>query len=203
MTLKLQSLGTAGSAADTITISGSTNATPIVVTFGAGHGLKSGDRVAIAGITGNTAANGEWSLEFTGTNTARLLGSVGNGTHGGTPRIARIFDQTPLMQNHSAVLAMGGNLVGTVTFTAFASYAEFAANDNSLAGSVLAPIVSNGVTGVTNTNATSASTSTKATSVLAMTAAMQGLEVEVRLPKYLHTAVTAYTSGSTYPVVKG
>lgn len=203
MSLKLQSLGTAGSAADTITISGSTNATPIVVTFGAGHGLKDGDRVAIAGITGNTAANGEWSLQFTGTNTARLLGSVGNGTHGGTPRIARIFDQTPLMQNHAAVLAMGGNLVGTVTFTAFASYAEFAANDNSLAGAVRAPIVSNGVTGVTNTNATSASTSTKATSVLAMTAAMQGLEVEAQLPKYLHTAVTAYTSGSVYPVVKG
>ena len=202
MAAKLQSLGTAGSAADTLTISGSTNATPIVITLGAGHGKKSGDRIAIAGITGNTNANGEWTLNFTGTNTAQLLGSVGNGTHGGTVRVARIFDQTPMMKDHSSVLSMGGNLVGSVTFTAFNSYAEFAANDNSLLGAVSAPIVSSGVTGVANKNATSASSSTKATSVLAMTAAMQGLEVEFKLPRYLHTAVTAYTSGSTYPTLK-
>lgn len=203
MAQKLQSLGTAGSAADTITITGSTNATPIVVTFGAGHGKKDGDRIAIAGITGNTAANGEWTLQFTGTNAAKLLGSVGNGTHGGTPRIATIFDNTPLMRGHSAALSFGGNLVGSLTLTAFESYAEFAANDNSGGGAVTAPIVSSGVTGVTNTNATSASTSTKATSVIAITAAMQGLEVEVKLPRYLHSAVTAYTSGSTYPTVAG
>lgn len=202
MSLKLASLGTAGSAADTLTISGSTNATPIVVTFGAGHGKKTGDRVAIAGITGNTAANGEWALNFTGTNTAQLVGSVGNGTHGGTPRVATIFDHTPLHRAHSGVLSLGGNLVGSLTLTAFESYAEFAANDNSGLGAVSAPLVSGGATGVTNTNATSASSSTKATSVIAITAAMQGLELEVKMPRYLHSAVSAYTSGSTYPTIK-
>ncbi len=203
MSIKLASLGTAGSAADTLTISGSTNATPIVVTFGAGHGKKDGDRIAIAGITGNTAANGEWTLKFTGTNTAQLLGSVGNGTHGGTARVATVFDQTPLMRGHSAVLNLGGNLVGSVTLTAFESLAEFTANDNSLLGAVQAPIVSSGVTGVTNTNATRASSSTKATSVIAITAAMESLAVEVKLPRYLHVAVSAYTSGSTYPTISG
>lgn len=202
MSLKAQSLGSATAAADCITITGSTNAAPIVATFGAGHGLKDGDRIAVAGITGNTGANGEWSLKFTGANTAQLVGSSGTGVHGGTPRVARIFDQTPHMKGHSATLAINGNLVGTLTLTAFESYSEFAANDNSLAGSVSAPVTSNGVTGVTNTAATAASTSTKATSAIAMTAANAGLEVEVKLPRYLHTAVTAFTSGGVVPVVK-
>lgn len=200
---RMESLGTAGSAADTLTISGSTNATPIVITLGAGHGKKDGSRIAIAGITGNTAANGEWTLKFTGTNTAQLLGSVGNGTHGGTPRVATIFDQTPLMRGHSAVLAMGGNMVGSLTLTGFESYAEFAAADNSLLGNVVAPVQGNGQTGVTNTNATSASSSTKATSVIAMTAVMQGLEFELKLNRYIHSTVSAYTSGSTYPTITG
>jgi len=204
MAQRLASLGTAGSAADTITISGSTNATPIVITLGAGHGKKTGDRIAIAGITGNTAANGEWTLNFTGTNTAQLLGSVGNGTHGGTPRVATIFDQAPgLMRGHAAVISLGGNLVGSLTLTGFESYAEFAANDNSLLGTVVAPVQGNGATGVTNTNATSASSSTKATSVIAQTAAMAGLELEVKLNRYVHATVSAYTSGSIYPTITG
>lgn len=203
MALKAQSLGSAGAAADLITISGSTNATPIVVTFGANHGLKDADRVAIAGITGNTGANGEWSLQFTGANTARLLGSVGNGVHGGTPRVARCFDQTPLMRDHSATLAIIGNLVGTVTLTGFSSYEEFAANDNSLLGFVQAPILSPGEQGVTNTNATSASAATRATSVIVVGATNAGAEYEVRLTRFMHAAVTAYTSGTVAAKVKG
>ncbi len=203
MALKAQSLGSAGSAADLITISSSTNATPIVVTFAANHGLKNDDRIAIAGVTGNTGANGEWTLQFTGTNTARLLGSVGNGTHGGTPRVARIFDQTPLMHSHSAVLALAGNLVGTVTLTAFESYDEFAANNNALVGFVQAPILSSGEQGVTNTNATSASASTRATSAIVLAATNAGAEYEVVLPRYMHAAVTAYTSGTVSAKVKG
>lgn len=203
MALKAQSLGSAGSAADLIAISGSTNATPIVITVAANSGLKTADRLAIAGITGNTGANGEWTLEAVTATTFKLLGSVGNGTHGGTPRAARIFDQTPLMQSHSAVLAIGGNLVGTVTLTAFESYAEFAANDNSLLGAVAAPIVSSSDQGVTNANATSASSSTKATSAIVIGATNAGSEYEVVLPRYVHAAVTAYTSGTVSAKVKG
>lgn len=203
MSLKATSLGSAGAAADLIAISGSTNATPIVITVGANSGLKTGDRLAIAGITGNTGANGEWTLEAVTATTFKLLGSVGNGTHGGSPRAALIFDKTPLMDNHSAVLAIGGNLVGTLTLTAFESYTEFAANDNSLLGAVQAPVVSGADQGVTNTNATSASSSTKATSAIVLAATNAGLETEVKLPKYVHAAVTAYTSGTVSAKVKG
>ena len=61
MSVKAKSLGSAGSAADLIAISAATNATPIVITVGANSGLKTGDKLAIAGVTGNTAANGIWA----------------------------------------------------------------------------------------------------------------------------------------------
>lgn len=194
--IRANSLGSAGAAGDLLQISGATNATPIVVTFAANHGLKNGQRVAIAGITGNTNSNGEWTLLQTGVNTFALQGSVGNGAFGGTPRIALINDVTPVMRGHSGVLQTSGNLVGTVTLTAFESYAEFAANDNSLLGAVVAPIVSSGDQGVTNVNATSASSATKATSAIVIGATNAGSEYEVKLPRYLTASVTAYTSGT-------
>jgi hypothetical protein len=203
MSLKSKSLGSAGSAADLILITGSTNATPVVITVAANSGLKTGDRLAVAGITGNTGANGEWTLEAVTSTTFKLLGSVGNGVHGGTPRAAQIFDSTPLMDGHSASMQISGNLVGTLTLTGFESYAEFAANDNSLLGSVTAPIQSSAVQGVTNTNASSASSSTKATSALVLAATNAGIEVEVKLPRYVHAAVTAYTSGTVSAHVTG
>lgn len=203
MSLKAQSLGSAGSAVDTILVTGGTNATPIVLTFAANSGLKSNDRIAVAGITGLTAANGEWTLNMLTATTGQLLGSVGNGTYGGTPRVARIFDQTPTMNDHSALLQIMGNMVGTLTLTAFESYAEFSANDNSLLGAVAAPIVSSSDQGVTNVSATSASSSTKATSALVLAATNQDGLYEVRLPKYLHTTVSAYTSGTVGAKVVG
>lgn len=203
MSLKAKSLGSAGSAVDCILISGATHATPIVITVAANSGLKTGDRLAISGITGNTGANGEWSIEFVTATTYKLLGSAGNGNYGGTPRAAQIFDTTPLMDGHSAVLAMNGNLVGTVTLTAFESYAEFAAADNSLLGAVSAPVVSGSAQGVTNTNATSASSITKATSAIVMAATNAGQEVEVKLSRYMHATVSAYTSGTVSMAVRG
>ncbi len=203
MSLKAKSLGSAGSAVDMILISGATNATPIVITVAANSGLKTGDRLAIAGITGNTAANGQWTLEAASATTFKLLGSVGNGTYGGSPRAAQIFDETPTMEGHSATLAVSGNLVGTVTLTSFKSYAEFAANDNSLLGFVQAPVVSSALQGITNANATSASSSTKATSALVMAATNAGIEAEVKLPRILHATVSAYTSGTVSMSVQG
>lgn len=189
MSIKTVSLGQAAAAADGLTVSGTTNATPIVATFGAGHGLKDGDRVALAGVTGNTAANGEWTLQFTGANTARLLGSAGNGTHGGTVRVAVVFDKTPLMRNHSALFAMSGNLVGTLDIESYETYADFAAGQNN-AGAV-APAVSS--SGVTN-SAGSASTPAKSSITAATTNA--GLEVELKLARYMRSVCSAYTSGT-------
>lgn len=66
-------------------ITGATNATPIVVTSNS-HGLSVGNVVAIDGVLGNTATNGKWYVTAVTTNTFTLGGSVGNGayTSGGT-----------------------------------------------------------------------------------------------------------------------
>jgi hypothetical protein len=66
-------------------ITGATNATPIVLTI-AGHSLVNGDQVTVAGVLGNTAANGTWAIANGTANTFELVGSVGNGayTSGGT-----------------------------------------------------------------------------------------------------------------------
>jgi hypothetical protein len=66
-------------------ITGATNATPIVITSN-NHGLNNGNRVRIAGVTGNTAANADWTVTVVNANNFSLNGSAGNGnyTGGGT-----------------------------------------------------------------------------------------------------------------------
>lgn len=63
-----------------------TNATPIVVTTSAPHGLSTGASVTITGVGGNTAANGSWAITVTDATHFSLDSSVGNGayTSGGT-----------------------------------------------------------------------------------------------------------------------
>lgn len=68
-------------------ISGATNATPVVLTLSAGHGLISGDLVGIAGMAGLTSLNEKiWQLASVGATSATVTGSTGNGTYtaGGT-----------------------------------------------------------------------------------------------------------------------
>ena len=71
-------------------VSTTTNATPIEVTTSTSHGYGTGDRVLISGITGNDAANGSWYITYVSTTKFTLDGSVGNGTHGGTPVLKRL-----------------------------------------------------------------------------------------------------------------
>lgn len=75
---------------DTDTIDDATNATPIVITSNSAHGLSTGDRVTVASVGGNTAANSDWQIVVIDATTFRLYGSVGNGayTSGGTWRKA-------------------------------------------------------------------------------------------------------------------
>lgn len=63
-------------------ITGATNASPIVITS-ASHGLATGTRVTISGVLTNTNANGTFVVTSTGANTFSLDGSTGNGTYGG------------------------------------------------------------------------------------------------------------------------
>lgn len=95
------SLVTSGSLStkkETGSITGATNATPIVITS-ASHGLQTGMRVTVASVGGNTAANGTWNITVVNANTFSLDTSVGNGayTSGGTWAVAGLYalDITP------------------------------------------------------------------------------------------------------------
>lgn len=68
------------------TVSGATNATPIVITTTAPHLLVTGQVVVVAGVLGNLAANGTWAVTVLSATTFSLNGSVGSGayTTGGT-----------------------------------------------------------------------------------------------------------------------
>lgn len=71
---------------NTGSITGATNATPIVITA-TGHGLFAGDVVGIRSIVGNTAPNDQlWQVESATLTTFTLASSAGNGayTSGGT-----------------------------------------------------------------------------------------------------------------------
>lgn len=77
---------------DTGTITGATNATPIVITSN-NHGLETGNIVTIKNVAGNTAANGTWTVTKVGPNTFSLNTSVGNGsyTSGGTWHVTGLY----------------------------------------------------------------------------------------------------------------
>ncbi len=72
-------------------VDGASNATPIEITTSAPHGLTDGQDVTIAGVSGNTAANGTWTVTVTGATTFTLTDSVGNDiyTTGGTWTVTR------------------------------------------------------------------------------------------------------------------
>ena len=112
MSIKMLSLGiiAGGSAHEGLRVTGGTNTTPIVLTINAGHGLKVGDRIIVDGITGLTAANGEWNLSAVGAaTTITLEGSVGNGTFGGTATCRVLCDKTPFMKGHDASVFVGAS----------------------------------------------------------------------------------------------
>ena len=169
--IRTQGLGQVAAVANGITISGGTNATPIVATIGAGHGLKNGDRIVISGVTGLTAMNGEFTLATVTATTAQLLGSVGNGVFGGTAAVAVICDRTPILKGHSGVAQFGSQpgaavLVGTVLVEGSSDNVTFA--DASASG---------------------------LTAVPAFTAGGQ-VSQEIVIQKYMRYRASAWTSGT-------
>ena len=171
--MKSQSLGAASSAVAGILITGGTNATPIVATITAGHGLKDGDRIAITGVTGLTAMNGLWTVKRVTDTTYELVGSVGNGVFGGTAIVAVVCDKTPFMQNHSAVVHLG-NRPGAAVF--------------------VGTVQIQGCDEDTLTTWVDAVAELGAPPIPAASAGI-GMDVEVRLHKYMRMIPTAYTSG--------
>lgn len=88
------------------TITGATNASPIVVTVTA-HGYETGDQATIANVLGNLAANGNWTITVLTADTFSLDGSTGDGayTSGGTCVIRRIGSRCSL------IAVWGGRIV--------------------------------------------------------------------------------------------
>jgi hypothetical protein len=68
------------SLADSGAVSNATNASPVVITSN-GHGLSTGTRVTVAGVGGNTAANGTFQITQIDANTFSLDSSNGNGAY--------------------------------------------------------------------------------------------------------------------------
>jgi hypothetical protein len=60
-------------------VTNATNASPIVITTAAANTFVTGDMVTIAGVLGNTAANGTFPVTFVSSTSFRLDGVTGNG----------------------------------------------------------------------------------------------------------------------------
>lgn len=110
-----------------LTITNATNATPIVITTSTAHGYQSQQRINISGVTGNTAANGDWQIVVTSPTQFSLwqnsfLGvgpAIGNGNYisGGQSLaggVALSNSNIPLIGLNLGVISGGGS-VGEVT----------------------------------------------------------------------------------------
>lgn len=88
------------------TITGATNASPIVITS-ADHHRQEGDLVYITDVAGNTAANGPWRVTSVTQDTFALIDSTGNGAYsaGGTWYLAEVFsNRSPSLSGSAGTL---------------------------------------------------------------------------------------------------
>lgn len=96
--------GQVGSASfrDSGNVTAATNASPIVITS-ASHGLATGDRVTITGVTGNTGANGTFLVTKVSDDTFSLDGSSGTGAYvsGGVWNVTGLY--------HASLTVSGAN----------------------------------------------------------------------------------------------
>ena len=79
------------SSATTLNITTATNATPIVITTSATHGLVTGEQIRVQNAAGNTAANGTRTVTVLGPSQFELNGSVGNGGYTGNGVIRGVY----------------------------------------------------------------------------------------------------------------
>jgi hypothetical protein len=188
MSLKARSLGSVASAARGILITSGTNATPIVATVTAGHRMKNGDRIAIAGVTTLTAMNGEWSVSSIGATSATLDGSAGNGAFGGTATVSVLCDRTPYLPRHSSVVSIHDTpgqavLVGTVVLEAADSIdatQHYYTNSSGVATAGFKDALQSGEIAIPAATAGG------------------GILLEVSLSRYMTFRCSAYTSGGAH-----
>lgn len=184
MSIKQRSLGTCASAARGILITAGAAATPWIATVTAGHRLKNGDRIGIAGITTQVGSNGDWSVSAVGATAATMDGSSASGAYAGTAVVAVLCDQTPFLPRHSAIAMInqpsGAVFVGTLVF-------EYADKRTDAAFSYT------DTAGVDQSGFFSALKSGE----IAIPAATAGqvMALEVSLGRYMTMRCSAYTSG--------
>jgi hypothetical protein len=153
-------LGAHGSPAS---IAAASNASPIQITV-ANHGLNNGETVVIAGVGGNTAANGTWVITVIDGNNFTLNGSTGNGayTSGGTAAVAArlrrgVFGSPIGTHNVGSVFLRLDNgvfvweadptLVGTTIYFKFTSFNRMGLMEQSLANATAYSFAFNGTFG--------------------------------------------------------
>lgn len=105
-----------GKPVTSLLVTGATNAAPIVITS-PGHNLITNSEVTIAGVVGNTAANGNWSINVIDQNTFTLKGSSGVG---GQPYVAgtgTVTISTAGLNDYSLSTAKVPLVEGTVSAT--------------------------------------------------------------------------------------
>ncbi len=113
-TMSVNGTWTNGPLPATVAIVSSTNATPIVVTLGAGHGIVTGDTVIVNAHTTNTKANGVWKVTVA-TNAITLLNadgtnSVGNGVGGATGTMRKVTNCAVILASAvTQTIALVGN----------------------------------------------------------------------------------------------
>lgn len=123
---RLTAMNGQSSQGHTGSVTGATNASPIVITS-AGHGLQTGARVTITGVGGNTAANGTFNVTRVDANTFSLDGSTGNGnfTTGGTWNLSGYY-------THSLACTEGNGFAAGNTYYILSLWAISASNRASL-----------------------------------------------------------------------
>jgi hypothetical protein len=133
--------GVATVTSGTVSVTGATNATPIVITAAA-HGLSSYDVVSITGVLGNTEANGIYAVNVLTSSTFELIGSAGNAayTSGGSVSKSGLYykptDAEPSFCTYSARIPYAtasqrvcfGQVTKEMTFTLGQDIATFQAS---------------------------------------------------------------------------
>ena len=119
MSIKLISLGrvNGGFAHEGLRVTSASDTTPIVLVLVSSlHGIKIGDFLIVAGVTGLTNVNGEWRVANVVSTSITLEGTVGNGTFGGTATVRQVCYAPPFVSGSdaSAFIAALDNYDGTV-----------------------------------------------------------------------------------------
>lgn len=159
----------------TVAISGASNTPNIQITTSAVHGLKTGDKVTVASVGGNTAANTSAIVDVIDTLNFRMRSVDGNGayTSGGTVQLWQ-FQNGDIVTIASHTTNTGAN--GTWVVSAASATTITPLNPNSNANSV-----GNGVGGATGTITHSGRSYSPSLDISAIDATVFNLSLRIRV----------------------